>query len=321
MRGQVRWVLLTCLIGCGGAQETEPTAQPDPARATAEVDAVIKAQYAAIAAGDTAGWAEPFTAETLVWGSAPGELWIGHDEALRETLAFIKPITDAGGSFSGHSVGPWVLEVSADGRAAWFADEAELVATVGNERTVTPMRASQVLVKGADGHWHTTLWLNSTGVPNDRAFAIAAAGKWPALAPVPDRVDPGAEEIVRQVDRDLADPEVAMNDITSDGSAYMFGSAPEEKGRVDDALKQQTVSDMKSWQISTTRKDGIHVGIAPGGTLAWAAFNAEITVHIDGNAVTQPYRGLIVYRKEGDAWRTVHWHWSNGVPNEGLPAI
>jgi hypothetical protein len=151
------------------------------------------------------------------------------------------------------------------------------------------------------------------GIPNEAAIQKAASGGWQPLTPIQDAVGAGAEPLADCIKAGAADASAWLATFSEHADAFAFGSAPEEKLAGGPTVKGAFGQLVEGYKMQLALKDGIAARLAPGGNLGWAACNLDVTFHVEGNAITQPYRALFTYLKEGDAWKIVQVHFSNGV--------
>ncbi len=274
------------------------------------VQALIGAQYGAIEMPDIEAFASFLTEDVFWFGSAANEAISGRDAVIADLNQVFGPMMEAGASFETVSSG-MKIGLSPDGGAAWIADQLELRITLGEDVTAIPYRITSVAVHDEDT-WSIVAQHWSIGVPNEQAMAIALEGGWTPLAPIADAIGNGAEPVVALIKAGSEDASAWLATFSDHPDAFAFGSAPEEVLEGGPVVKKVFGDQVEQYKMRLALKDGVIARLAPSGTLAWAACNLDVTLEMGEDTVTQPYRALLVYLKQGDEWELVQSHFSNG---------
>lgn len=317
-----RWgvLVVAAAVGCGGGTTTTGGAREprlDPAASRAAVEQLVREQYAAIDRLEVESWMRTVAPDAILLGTDPQDVWVGRDAAVAQLAEGFEPARQAGAKAS-HRSKNLQIGISPDGRAAWVADELDFTLEMGGQAVTTSFRLTQVIAE-RDGAWWVLAQHWSIGVPNETAFAIAARGKWPPLGELPARVAPGAEPLVARVQRGADDAMVWVNDISDREDVFVFGTAPEEVVMGGARTRELFGAQIRQYGVTIAPRGDVSAGLAPNGLVGWVFANLDFSVTFEGQTITQPYRSLTVHLNEGGAWRIVQAHFSNGVPNVGVP--
>ncbi|MCC7266963.1 MAG: nuclear transport factor 2 family protein [Caulobacteraceae bacterium] len=315
LRRLVGFTALLVNANCGGGQtpKTAPRALDlGPARAT--VQRFMEAHYAAIAKPDIAAYVGGMAPDVAWIGSSAGEELVGQVAVGKDMEAVFGPAIQAGGKFDLKS-GGMKIGVAADGRAAWVADELTLTIAMGADNMVVPYRVTSFLGE-AGGKWSILAQAWSVATPNEEAFAKAAQGQWPKLADWGGGAAKGGDALAKDFGDSMADSAAWVKSFSDSAEAFVFGSAPEETIEGGVAIKQVFGQMVAAYQVTLAVAGGVRAGVAPSGSAGFAGGNIGFTVDTEGQKITQPYRALLVYVKEGNAWRPVQAHFSNGQAAE-----
>lgn len=305
---------------CGPATSGEvveplPPPPPPPPAVDLEavetaVDAFVTAMDAQITAGDIAGFAGHLAEDVFWFGSAAAEALVGRAAVTAGLQAVFGPALEAGATMAAESANR-VLGVAPDGRGAWVAEELTVTVTMGEEVTPIPYRVTSLLVEDG-GTWTVAAQAWSIGMTNEAAFAAAAEGTLPPLAAVTPRLGPGAQALVDVLQAGCADPQAWLGSWSERPDAFSFGSAPEEKLAGGTAIRDVFGQQIAGFQMTMTVDGEPHAALAPSGTLGFVAANFDAGFTIEGDQLSQPYRGLLVYLQEEGGWKLVQAHFSNG---------
>jgi ketosteroid isomerase-like protein len=307
-----RALLLAAALLCAacprsGSPKVEPPPVLDPGRAKIAALEAVKATYDAMTEGAIEPWGERLADDALMFGSAPSEAYPGKAAIVHALHEQLDPVIAEGVR---PVVEPTALEIglAPDGRAAWVSDRFDYVIPRGTQRIGFHFRMTMLVVEDG-GAWKIAAAHLSVGVPNAEAMRLAAAGE---LAPLPDvggGLAPGAEPLPAA----LANLAASFSERED---AFLFGSDPEERLRGGMAIKELVGSQWQDGGTSITPRGALRGALAPSGTVGWVAGNVDFTVTVPGGEkVTQPYRMLLVCLREGEAWKVVQAHFSNGVPD------
>jgi hypothetical protein len=302
---------------CACPPAPEPPVPPPPpvvdiAAVTAQVDTYVTEMEARITAGDVPGFTA-FLSSSVFWiGSAANEALVGREAVTADLQAVFGPALAAGATMAAQSANR-KIGVAPDGRSAWVAEELTVTVTAGTDVTPIPYRLTSVLAEDA-GAWTVIAQAWSIGMPNEEAFAAAAQGALPALAPVAESIGAGAQPLVDLLQAGCADPAAWLASWSRRPDAFSFGSAPEEKLDGGAAIHEVFGQQITGYQMRIAVNGGLHAAVAPSGTVGFLAGNLDVSFTMEGNTLTQPYRALFVYLQEADGWKLVQSHFSNGLP-------
>jgi hypothetical protein len=272
---------------------------------------VVAAQYAAIDKGDVDGYGATIDPAAFYFGSSSLEAIQGRDGMLAILHQVFDPAVKTGGKFATR-VTNLQTGIYPDGKALWIADEVEITITIGDKPMVLPFRVTQLLVD-KDGKWTVIALAWSHSMPNEEAFKAAAEGKLPVPAAIADLVDAGAEPLAQAYSDTVADVAKMLATVSDRDDAFVFGTAAEEKVTGGKTIKEAFGAQVQQFGVTTAKKDGIRVGLAPNGKVGFVAGNIDYTATIEGNKITVPYRYLGIYRDEEGAWKSVQVHFSIGI--------
>jgi len=295
-------------IGCGSPQPTAP--HPGHESASDAIRAWIQQLPAAYEKGDATIFDHRIDPDGLFISTAPEEVWDAptfidlHHEMLGKVAA--------GQIRWKVAIKDLLIGEAPDGKSAWMTMEVDW--RFGDRPETVPSRWSGVMIE-RDGRWALSASEVSFAVPDAEAFQLAAAGKLVASKPIADKIDPGAEELLAVFDRDLAAPINLVTDLSDRPEVSMLGTAPADH-MVDGAAIKKVMQAHLADMHETLKRAGVRAHLAPGGQLGWLMTTVEDTVEPKpGTHVVLPLRTLAVYVREGGAWKLVHWHSSNAVPN------
>jgi ketosteroid isomerase-like protein len=309
-------VLGAAACGPTPSGDTVPPPPPPPAvdleAVTAAVDGYVTAMDALISAADIPGFARQLAENVFWFGSAATEALVGRAAVEADLQAVFGPAIQGGATIGAASANR-LLGVAPDGRGAWVAEELTVTVTAGEEVTPIPYRVTSVLAEDG-GSWTVVAQAWSIGMTNEEAFGAAAQGALPPLAAVAASIGAGAQALVDVLQAGCADPQAWLASWTERPDAFSFGSAPEEKLAGGTAIRDVFGSQITGFQMSMTVVGDVHAALVPSGTLGFVAANFDAGFTIEGNRLTQPYRGLLVYLQEDGGWRLVQSHFSNGLP-------
>jgi ketosteroid isomerase-like protein len=205
-----------------------------------------------------------------------------------------------------------VVSVAEDGESAWTAGELEYSVYSGDATLLVPFRITQLFGR-KDGAWQVLVAVYSVPMPNDEAFAKALSGELAALAAIPEGIAAGADGIYTRAAHDLDRAADFIASVSDRADAIVIGTAPGERTVGGAAIKESYGKFVADGHVTLKKHGDLRVGIAPGGRVGWVLANADLSVDVDGNVITQPFRAMLVYVDEGGEWRLVQAHFSNGV--------
>jgi SnoaL-like protein len=305
-------IVLLALAACGGAPRPTRAAPATIEGARAAVARLWQDQLAALGRADPTAQTAAFDPGGLVFGVVHTLKGSELGPAVEKSLAGMKA---RGARFSATAVDP-VIGVSDDGRAAWLATEFTVNVEMGENRASVTQRLTEFL--GEDGgRWKVLAAHFSVGLPNDEALARAAKGTAAQPGEVPDGVEPAARPLAELFDSQAKDAHRLLGNVADRPGTVVFGTAPEEKWFGAAQIRAELEkSGHAPGTVTMTRRGGMRAGLAPGGQAGWIACNVDFTLSPRGApAVTQPYRVLAVFVREGEGpgagWRLAQAHFSN----------
>jgi ketosteroid isomerase-like protein len=277
----------------------------DAKTARDQVTALLAAQEAALTAGDFATMATYLTPDATWVGPRAEQALAGRD-AVKTALAGHLAGKKIAVSASAPRVG-----LAADGRSAWASEDLSL--TIGDDADQIPTRLTAFLVD--DGKvWKIAAEEFSVGVPNEKAFDLAAKGQLATPAALPDAAPPGTEALVAAWKQGMADPVAWAKSFANRDDAFVYGSAPGENVSGGQAIQQTFADQSAKYKIKMEPLGGLRAAVARSGASGYVAGNVALTVDSgDGKTVTQEFRVMLVYLKDGASWRPVLAHFSNGM--------
>ena len=283
-----------------GRDGTPPDAAPAPVPAIVPVRTLIDAERAALAKGDTKAIAAILAPHAFGFGADADEVAEGRDalEAqLRNDLGDIPP--------EGFIVESKFLSAAEHAGHAWIAEELEISAPGAAPRRFTITQLAQ----HEGGAWTVLAWHWAHPVPDATAERMAILGTLPVPKAVPNQHD-GLPELDTAV-RAAFSSRAAFTDARSaHPEAFNFGSAPGERVVGGAAIKKL----FGRLRAELRLHDGARVAQVDAN-IGWAAVNVDFTSKSRAATdVTQTFRVLAVLLREGETWRIVQTHWSNGGP-------
>lgn len=264
------------------------------------VRTLINAERAALAKGDTKAIAALLAPHAFGFGANADEVGEGRDalEAqLRADLGEIPP--------EGLIVESKFLAAAERDGHAWIAEELEISAPGTEPQRFTITQLAQY----ESGAWHVLAWHWAHPVPDATAERMAILGTLPPPKAVPNQHDdPG--ELDKAVRAAFASRAAFAEARSEDAEAFNFGSAPGER-----IVGGSTIKKLFGRLRAQIRlHDGARVAQV-SETIGWAAVNVDFTSKSRAATdLTQTFRVLAVFLREGGTWRIVQTHWSNGGP-------
>jgi hypothetical protein len=128
-----------------------------------------------------------------------------------------------------------------------------------------------------------------------------AAAKGKALAAMPARIDPGAEDLVKQVTAALADPAALGKAISDRKDVVLYGSELAER-YVGGATVRATLA---KWKLAFKIHDGVQAALTSSKTVGFVAANVD--------AGKTPYQLVVICEKTGADWKIVQLSFGAGI--------
>jgi ketosteroid isomerase-like protein len=276
----------------------------DAKQARDQVTALLAAQETAISGGDFTALASCLTPDATWLGPRADQALAGRD-AVKTMLA-----QHLGGKkLAVHPSAPRI-GLTADGRSAWISEELGLSVDGAADM---PLRLTAFALDDGKA-WKIAAEELSVALPNEKAFDMAAKGELANPAALEAAAAPGTEGIVAAWQQGMADPAAWAKSFADRDDAFIYGSAPDETISGGAAIQKTFAAQSTQYKIKMEPLGGMRVGLAPSGAAGWVAGNVALSVDPGtGTPVTQQYRVMLVYLKQGAAWRPVLAHFSNGM--------
>ena len=293
----------TKAAGSGSAIATKPIATPVDAAVVAvapaldappeapHADELVARFHAALAQAKPDDLALLFDTHAFAFGIAANEVAEGAKAVVDVLRADIgKPPA------AGFDVVARYTQIGHDGDVAWLAEELKL-----GGQTFAVTAAAHL----ADNAWTFAAIHLAVAMPNDTAYRLGRDGQLPVGDAIPDTHDDS--DLAKAMRQAFASKPSFVAARSTRPDAFNFGSAPGERMIGGDAIKKLF------GHIKATMRlhDAVTVG-AIGTAGGWGAANVEFTdADRDGTAVTQTFRVLAVWLREGSDWRIVQTQFSN----------
>ena len=288
-------------VGAGGSAEDDKRAP--------SVQMLVQAQRVAIANGDIAALAATLAPGAVGFGVDADEIGEGRDALAAFVTRDLGEVPE-----NGFNVEAKFSTFGEHGNHAWIALELEVDAPGISERRFTITELAYM----KDGQWSVLAWHWAVPVPDATAEKLAILGTLPAPKPVAD-VSTAPKDVEAAVRAAFASREAFADARSERNDGFNFGSAPNERIKGGTAIKKL---------FSRIKADiRVHDGmrIAAGDTwdpaqksapeIAYALANVDFTTKTKAATdLTQRFRVLAIFLKEGSAWNIVSTHWSHGGP-------
>ena len=288
-------------IGEGGAAEN--------VRQPPSVQMLVQAQRVALANADLDALAATLAPSAAGFGVDADELGDGRDALV----AFLK--RDLGElPANGFTVESKYATFGELDTHAWIALELEVRAPGRPARHFTITE----LAHAKDGKWSVLAWHWSTPVPDATAERLAILGTLPSPKPIAD-LAVAPKELVAAVRAAFASRAAFVDARSDHADAFNFGSAPNERIKGGARIKKV----FSNLRAEIRIHDGVRVisgdawDPAQKGapTIAYAMANVDFTTKTRAATdLTQTFRVLAIFVREGSAWNIVQTHWSHGGP-------
>ena len=306
-------VLAGLAIGCGGAgRAPAPQSAAGPSSVDLgdfddvgdQVREFMDAEDMMLTQGDYGGFATLMAPEAFWFGASASQARSGRLAVMEALRAAYPPAADGTAGFSFRtpfeSVG-----VAPDGESAWVAEEMPATVAEGGATREIPYRVTSFVAKVGE-RWLVLAqhWSVGTAEPGTAA---------PSPAGIRERVGPGAGELVDALASALQSPAAFEAAISARADVQILvveaiGNA--EGGEAAKVLVRERFGDGgATFGIA----GDVDAALAPSGSAGYVAANLDATSVVDGVRVTRPMRGLFVWLREGDAWRIVQAHLSEGL--------
>ncbi len=291
-------------LGSGSAIATKPTAKsadaavmvvaPPPIDAAPEaphVDELVSRLHAALAQAKPDDLALLFDTHAFAFGISANEVAEGKNAVVDVLRADIGKPPAAGFDVVARST-----QIGHDGDLAWLAEELKL-----GGQTFAVTAAAHL----ADNAWTFDAIHVAVAMPNDTAYRLGRDGQLPVGDAIPDTHDDS--DLAKAMRQAFASRPSFVAARSARADAFNFGSAPGERMIGGDGIKKLFGKIRATMRLH----DAVKVGPV-GATGGWGAANVEFTdADRDGTQVTQTFRVLAVWLREGSDWRIVQTQFSN----------
>ena len=274
-------------VGVGVAVAVSPDAPPEPPH----VDDLLARFHAALASDQPADLALVFSAHAFAFGVLANEIAEGR-EAVVATLRH-----DLGAPpRSGFTVTPRFSQVGHTADVAWIAEELKVGDQVFELTAVAGIE---------DGAWEIAALHVGLAMPNETAYRLARDGQLADPDAIPDAHD--ESELAKAMRQAFASKPSFVAARSARPDAVNFGSAPGERLLGGEAIRKV----FGRLRASLRLHDAVKVGTV-GADGGWGAANVDFTdADRDGVQVTQTFRVLVAWVREGQDLRIVQTQFSN----------
>jgi len=262
-------------------------APPEPPH----VDELVTRLHAALAQAKPDDLALLFDTHAFAFGVEANEVAEGRAavvETLRHDIGPVPP--------HGFDVSVRFTQVAHEGDVGWIAEELKLG---GNTFELTGAAAI------SDNAWTFVALHVAIAMPNETAYRLGRDGQLAVGDAIPDSHDDS--DLAKAMREAFASKPSFVTARSSRPDAFNFGSAPGERMTNGDAIKKL----FGHLRATMRLHDAVKVGVI-GSTGGWGAANVAFTdAAPDGSQVTQTFRVLAVWLREGNDWRIVQTQFSN----------
>ena len=262
-------------------------AAPEPPH----VDELVTRFHAALAEAKPDDLALLFDAHAFAFGVEAHEVAEGRAavvETLRHDIGPPPP--------RGFDVIARFTQIAHDADLAWIAEELKLG---GQTFEVTAVAGI------SDNAWTFVALQVAVAMPNDTAYRLARDGQLQTPDAIPDSHD--ESDLAKAMREAFASKPSFVAARSARADAVNFGSAPGERMIGGDGIKKL----FGKLRATMRLHDAVKVGPV-GATGGWGAANVEFTdADRDGTQVTQTFRVLAAWVREGTDWRIVQTQFSN----------
>lgn len=277
--------------------------------ASTQAAQVIAAQYSAIERGDLQAWASHYADDAILIGTDPAEVYVGQAAILASvtknaSARMQSDVTRTYKSTAQH------VGVAPDQKSAWIADVIDYRVTAAGKEQVFNFRMTSLLAEER-GAWKIRASVYSVAVPDEEAFSKPS----PAPAPIPDLVAPGAEPLAAIVAQMTEVPHHFAGLFSAREDVFLYGTAPKERLIGGAEIQKFTRQNDPPGAIRMTRIDGVLAQLAPSKTTGFIAYNAKLSVPVEGATIDLPVRVFAVFLDENGTWLKVQEHVSLAVPD------
>jgi ketosteroid isomerase-like protein len=308
----LRLIFVLCLASCATTNASKTAGSPDAVKAT--VANMLQEQYSAIERLDVDAWHAHHAPDVLWLGDeASGDVHIGRDAVVAALKVPYGQLRQLGAHIKVESKG-LQIGVSADGRAAWMADDVLEVVNAGADVRSLPYRHTEVLAE-KDGQWWVMAEFWSLPLPNAKAAQMAGDGTMPRLEDIGDGIAPNAKPIAAAIDEFIAHPVAVSKQLASGDDVAFYGNDPEEKVRGGAEVKKFLDAVFSGGGVKQARQ-GLRAALTPNGQVGFAAYNLVASAEMNNSTLALSYRVMEVFVSEGGNWKVVQLHMAHCVPED-----
>jgi hypothetical protein len=193
---------------------------------------------------------------------------------------------------------PITVGRSADGKTVWIGEDIEYAP----DHTTTTLARVHATGLFDDGQLAVAWHLGEIAPPQGKKAAPIE------LLKLAKQIDPGAEAPAALFAKTIGDPAALAKTVSSRADTVMYGPEAADHFAGGAAIKSQ----LATWQLKFTIRDGVQAGVADSKTTAFVA--AHVDARKPDGSVT-PYRLMIIYDKVGADWQLVALHFSRAIDN------
>ncbi|HUJ62991.1 MAG TPA: nuclear transport factor 2 family protein [Kofleriaceae bacterium] len=283
--------------GSGSAKIVDAGVAGDAAPADAGLpgipapDTLVTALHAALVHASPAELAPLLDSKAFAFGVEAHEVAEGQAAVIAQLRHDLGDVPSAG-----FKVEVRFSQLGHDGDLAWLAEELRVGAKVFVVTAVASVHGGTWTIAAL--HW-------AEAMPNDTAYKLARDGDLATPDAIPDRHDDSA--LAQAMRAAFASKPSFVEARSTRPDGFNFGSAPGERILGGDAIRKTF------GRIRATLRlhDAVKVGTL-GDRGGWGAANVDFTdADRDGTQVTQTFRVLVAWIREGDSWRIVQTQFSN----------
>jgi len=268
-----------------------PVVVIDAAPEPPHVDELVSRFHAALAQAKPDDLALLFDAHAFAFGVEAHEVAEGRAEVVETLRHDIGPPPPGG-----FEVIARFTQLAHDADVAWIAEELKLGSQTFEVTAIAGL---------ADNAWTIAALHVAVAMPNDTAYRLARDGQLETPDAIPSSHD--ESDLAKAMRQAFASKPSFVAARSARADAFNFGSAPGERMIGGDGIKKLFGKIRATMRLHDAVKVG-PIGAAGG----WGAANVEFTdADRDGTQVTQTFRVLAAWVREGNDWRIVQTQFSN----------
>jgi hypothetical protein len=275
-----------------GGVDDAAGAPPSDARGEPSIDDFVgRVELAALAKLDVAELGPLFATKSFAFGVEANEVAEGRDAIVKMLRHDLGDPPSAGFKIDASKI--------AIGREKSFAWIVELVDVAGKRFTISQVVALQ------DNAWRVLALHWAVALANETAYAQARTGELPVPDAIPDHHD--SSTLAQAMRKAFGSKATFVTARATRADAVNVGSAPGERILGGDTIRRA----FARLKATIALRGAVAVGSVDDG--GWGAANVDFTdADKDGTQVTQTFRVLAAFVRDGPDWRIVQTQWSNG---------